>query len=159
MDRWIYYHKLRERLSPDSRRSHYHQGRFQLRQFIGLIRILTGLALFFHHKAQKIFISLTEHTPGVMLIIGASVTCAALMLLAQKKLLTLLNSWQILFLLTATPGNVLALDLTGMILFAFCSANTALAYIFFDLFLEHFPLPRMPKNRTLAFSTHHLDRQ
>jgi drug/metabolite transporter (DMT)-like permease len=125
---------------------------FSGRQLIGLICILTGLALFFHNRIQEIFTSLTQYTLGVILVIGASATWAAYAL-AQKQLLKLFNSQQILllififgsiaFLPTATPDKLLALDLTGMLLLAFCSANTVLAYGCFAEALEHWEASRV----------------
>lgn len=125
---------------------------FSGRQLIGLICILTGLALFFQHKGQEMFTSLTEYTLGVILIIGAAATWAAYAL-AQKQLLKLFNSQQvlllififgsILFLPTAAPGKLLALDLTGMLLLAFCGANTVLAYSCFAEALAHWEASRV----------------
>ena len=125
---------------------------FSGRQLIGLICILTGLVLFFHHKVQEIFTSLTEYTLGVILIIGASATWAAYAL-AQKQTLKLFNSQQvlltififgsILFLPTAAPGKLLALDLTGMLLLAFCGANTVLAYGCFAEALKYWEASRV----------------
>ena len=125
---------------------------FSGRQLIGLLCVLIGLVLFFYHKVQEIFTSLTEYTLGVILIIGASATWAAYAL-AQKQLLKLFNSQQILllifvsgsilFLPTAAPGKLLALDLTGILLLAFCSANTLLAYGCFAEALEHWEASRV----------------
>ena len=125
---------------------------FGIRQLIGLICILIGFGLFFQHKVQEIFTSLTEYTLGIILIIGASVTWAAYAL-AQKQLLKLFNSQQILFLIfafgtlcmlpTADPGTLLGLDLTGIILLAFCSANTLLAYGCFAEALQHWEASRV----------------
>jgi drug/metabolite transporter (DMT)-like permease len=119
---------------------------FSIRQLIGLICILTGFVLFFQHRLQEIFTSLTEYTLGVILIIGASATWAAYAL-AQKQLLKLFNSQQILLLIyfsgailllpTADPGKLLALNLTAILLLAFCGANTLLAYGCFAEALEH----------------------
>ncbi len=71
---------------------------FTIRQVIGLICILMGCGLFFQHRLQEIFTSLTEYTFGVILIIGASVTWAVYAL-AQKQLLKLFTSQQILLLI------------------------------------------------------------
>ena len=125
---------------------------FRIRQLIGLICILTGFVLFFHNKVQEIFTSLTEYTLGVIMIIGASATWAAYAL-AQKQLLKLLNSQQILLLIyfsgaifllpTAAPSKLLALDLTGILILAFCGANTLLAYGCFAEALEHWEASRI----------------
>ena len=125
---------------------------FGIRQLIGLICILIGFGLFFQHRVQEIFTSLTEYTLGIILIIGASVTWAAYAL-AQKQLLKLFNSQQILLLIfafgtlcmlpTADPGKLLGLDLTGIILLAFCSANTLLAYGCFAEALQHWEASRV----------------
>ena len=119
---------------------------FGVRQLIGLICILTGFVVFFQHRLQEIFTSLTEYTLGVILIIGSSATWAVYAL-AQKQLLKLFNSQQILLLIyfsgallllpTAAPGKLLALDVTGILLLAFCGANTLLAYGCFAEALEH----------------------
>jgi drug/metabolite transporter (DMT)-like permease len=111
-----------------------------------------GFGLFFQHRLQEIFTSLTEYTFGVILIIGASVTWAVYAL-AQKQLLNLFNSQQILlliffsgailFLPTAAPSKLLVLDLTGILLLAFCSANTLLAYGCFAEALEHWEASRV----------------
>ncbi len=125
---------------------------FSIRQLIGLICILIGFGLFFQHRVQEIFTSLTEYTLGVILIIGASVTWAAYAL-SQKHLLKLFNSQQILLLIflpgtllllpTAAPGQLLALDLTGILLLIFCSANTLIAYGCFAEALEHWEASRV----------------
>ena len=125
---------------------------FGIRQLIGLICILTGFVLFFQHRLQEIFTSLTEYTLGVILIIGASATWAVYALV-QKQLLKLFNAQQILMLIfflgallllpTAAPGKLLALDLTGILLLAFCSANTLLAYGCFAEALEHWEASRI----------------
>jgi len=125
---------------------------FTIRQLIGLICILIGFGLFFQHRLQEIFTSLTEYTFGVILIIGASVTWAVYAL-AQKQLLKLFTSQQILlliflsgtiiFLPTAAPGTLLALDVTGILLLAFCSVNTLLAYGCFAESLEHWEASRI----------------
>ena len=125
---------------------------FGIRQLIGLICILVGFGLFFHHRVEEIFTSLTEYTLGIILIIGAAATWAAYAL-AQKQLLRLFNAQQILllifcvgtilFLPTAAPGQLLRLDLTGIILLAFCSANTLLAYGCFAEALEHWEASRV----------------
>ena len=125
---------------------------FHARQLIGLICMLIGFGLFFQHRLQEIFTSLTEYTLGVLLIIGASATWAAYAL-AQKQLLKLFNSQQILFLIffsgtivllpTAAPGKLLVLDFTGILLLAFCSVNTLLAYGCFAEALEHWEASRV----------------
>ena len=125
---------------------------FTFRQLIGLICILMGFGLFFQHRLQEIFTSLTEYTFGVILIIGASATWAVYAL-AQKQLLKLFNSQQILlliffsgslvFLPTADPGTLLVLDVTGILLLVFCSANTMLAYGCFAEALEHWEASRI----------------
>jgi drug/metabolite transporter (DMT)-like permease len=125
---------------------------FSIRQLIGLICILTGFVLFFQHRLQEIFTSLTEYTLGVTLIIGASATWAAYALV-QKQLLKLFNSQQILMLIyfsgailllpTVDPGKLLALDLTGILLLGFCGANTLLAYGCFAEALEHWEASRI----------------
>lgn len=119
---------------------------FGVRQLIGLICILTGFVLFFQHRLQEIFTSLTEYTLGVILIIGASATWAVYAL-AQKQLLKRFNSQQILLLIyfsgallllpIAAPGRLVVLDLNGLLLLAFCGANTLLAYGCFAEALEH----------------------
>lgn len=125
---------------------------FSFQQVIGLICILIGFGLFFQHRVQEIFTSLTEYTLGIILIIGSAVTWAVYAL-AQKQLLKLFNSQQILLLIfgfgtifllpTANPGTLLGLDLAGIILLAFCSANTVLAYGCFAEALEHWEASRV----------------
>jgi drug/metabolite transporter (DMT)-like permease len=125
---------------------------FTIRQLIGLICILIGFGLFFQHRLQELFTSLTEYTLGVILIIGASVTWAVYAL-AQKQLLQLFSSQQILlliffsgtlvFLPTADPSTLLLLDGTGILLLAFCSVNTVLAYGCFAEALEHWEASRI----------------
>ncbi|MBW1853681.1 MAG: DMT family transporter, partial [Deltaproteobacteria bacterium] len=73
--------------------------------------------------------------------------------LAQKQLLKLFNSQQILLLIyfsgsilllpTAAPGKVWALNLTGILLLAFCGANTLFAYGCFAEALEHWEASRI----------------
>ena len=125
---------------------------FNLRQLIGLICILIGFGLFFQHRLQEIFTSLTEYTLGIIMIIGAAVTWA-LYALAQKQLLKLFTSQQILFLIffsgtimllpTAAPSTLLLLDVTGILLLAFCSVNTVLAYGCFAEALKHWEVSRI----------------
>jgi drug/metabolite transporter (DMT)-like permease len=125
---------------------------FTIRQLTGLICILIGFGLFFLHRLQEIFTSLTEYTLGVIFIIGASATWAVYAL-AQKQLLKLFSSQQILlliflsgtivFLPTAAPSTLLVLEGTGILLLAFCSANTVLAYGCFAEALEHWEASRV----------------
>lgn len=119
---------------------------FNKLQLFGLLCILSGLTLFFHHRLLEIFSTLSQYTLGVLLML-ISAFCWASYALAQKQLLHHFNSQQILalvyvvgtliFLPFASPQEIFELDGTGIVLLLFCVFNTLLAYGCFAEALVH----------------------
>ncbi len=121
-------------------------------QWLGLVSLLAGMALFFNHRLGEIFTSLGDYTIGILLIVIASITWAAYAL-AQKQLLGELASEQImlviyvagalLFLPPAAPAAILELDAFGWLLLVFASLNTLFAYGAFAEALDHWEASRV----------------
>ncbi len=121
-------------------------------QLLGLALLLTGMALFFNHRLAEIFGSFGDYTLGIVLIVVASVTWAGYAL-AQKQLLNQLASEQIMliiylagalvFLPSASPETLFALDGFSLFLLAFASLNTLFAYGAFAEALDHWEASRV----------------
>lgn len=133
--------------------------RFSLGQGVGLLILLVGFVLFFNQRLQELFTSLTDYTAGVLIMLLAAFVWA-LYGLAQKQLLTVWNSLQVMMviylacalLLTpwAHPQQVFALSpLQAWLLFA-CCLNTLVAYGAFAEALAHWEASRV--SATLAIT-------
>ncbi len=110
---------------------------FSRLQAMGVATFVLGLGLFFDTRLGELLSSLTTYSRGVAWVVLAALLWAGYGL-AQKCLQGALSAsvvlWivylgsTVLLLPIATPGNVLALDATGLGLLAFASANTLVAY-------------------------------
>ncbi|MNF29532.1 putative inner membrane transporter YhbE [compost metagenome] len=133
--------------------------RFSLGQGIGLVVLLLGFALFFNQRLGELLTSLTDYTAGVLIVLLAAFVWVFYGL-AQKQLLTVWNSLQVMMviylacalLLTpwAQPQQVFELSaLQGWLLFA-CCLNTLVAYGAFAEALAHWEASRV--SATLAIT-------
>ena len=126
--------------------------RFARRQWLGFIVLGAGLLLFFNHRLPE----LARPTEGlglsVVLIIVAAVAWA-IYGLAQKRLLSVFTSRQVLWMLyagaaiallpSAEPATVLDLDTLQLAMLAFCCANTLIAYGAFGEALHYWDVSRV----------------
>jgi drug/metabolite transporter (DMT)-like permease len=133
--------------------------RFSLGQGMGLAVLLLGFTLFFNQRLGELLTSLSDYTAGVLIVLLAAFVWAFYGL-AQKQLLTLWNSLQVMMviylacalLLTpwAQPLQVFALSpLQGWLLLA-CCLNTLIAYGAFAEALAHWEASRV--SATLAIT-------
>lgn len=126
--------------------------RFSRMQWIGLLVLVAGQALFFNRRLGELLSRLTDHTVGVLLILLSAVAWAVYGLV-QKRLsrdlpsdviLTVLYLFGALALLApATPGEVRGLGLPQVLLLVFCAANTLIAYGAFAEALNHWEVSRV----------------
>lgn len=133
--------------------------RFSLGQGIGLLILLLGFVLFFNQRLGELLTSLTTYTAGVLIVLAAAFVWTFYGL-AQKQLLTLWSSVQVMMviylacalLLTpwAQPLQALQLSpLQGWLLLA-CCLNTLVAYGAFAEALAHWEASRV--SATLAIT-------
>lgn len=133
--------------------------RFGVGQGIGLALLLSGFALFFNQRLNELLSSLSVYTTGVLIVLAAAFVWAFYGL-AQKQLLTVWNSLQVMMviylacalLLTpwAQPLQVLQLNpVQGWLLLA-CCLNTLVAYGAFAEALAHWEASRV--SATLAIT-------
>lgn len=133
--------------------------RFSLGQALGLLVLVSGFGLFFNQRLEELFTSLGSYTTGVLIVLGAAFVWTFYGL-AQKQLLTVWNSMQVMMviylgcavLLTpwASPLEVLRLSpLQGWLLLA-CCLNTLVAYGAFAEALAHWEASRV--SATLAIT-------
>ncbi len=126
--------------------------RYNLAQWLGLLGILAGLAVFFADQLGK------PMPPGSRYLLGSSFVLAgalswAVYALAQKQLLGRLSSWAILgfiyaaaallLLPAADPARLLALDGLHLGAVAYCALNTLAAYGAFAEALAHWEASRV----------------
>lgn len=133
--------------------------RFSVGQSLGLMVLLCGFVLFFNQRLGELLTSLTDYTTGVLVVLLAAFVWTFYGL-AQKQLLTVWNSVQVMMviylacaaLLTpwAQPMQVLQLSpLQGWLLLA-CCLNTLVAYGAFAEALAHWEASRV--SATLALT-------
>ena len=85
--------------------------RFSLGQVMGLLVLLAGFVLFFNQRLGELLTSLSSYTTGVLIVLLAAVVWT-FYALAQKQLLTLWNSVQVMMViylacaLLLTPGYI-----------------------------------------------------
>lgn len=126
--------------------------RFSLGQGLGLLVLLVGFALFFNQRLDELLNSLTAYTTGVLTVLLAAFVWAFYGL-AQKQLLTVWNSLQVMMviylacalLLTPWAHPLQALELSplqGWLLLA-CCLNTLVAYGAFAEALAHWEASRV----------------
>ena len=133
--------------------------RFSLGQVIGLAILLVGFGLFFNQRLGELLTSLTAYTAGVLTVLLAAFVWTFYGL-AQKQLLTVWNSLQVMMVIYlgcallitpwALPLQVLELSpLQGWLLLA-CCLNTLVAYGAFAEALAHWEASRV--SATLAIT-------
>lgn len=133
--------------------------RFSVGQGVGLAVLLLGFGLFFNQRLGELLTSLSDYTAGVLVVLLAAFVWTFYGL-AQKQLLTVWNSLQVMMviylacalLLTpwAQPWQVAALSpLQGWLLLA-CCLNTLVAYGAFAEALAHWEASRV--SATLAIT-------
>ncbi|WP_268797347.1 DMT family transporter [Pseudomonas huanghezhanensis] len=133
--------------------------RFGLGQFLGLLVLLTGFALFFNQRLVELFTSLSDYTAGVLTVFLAAAVWTFYGL-SQKQLLTVWNSLQVMMVIYlfcallvspwAHPAQALQLStLQGWLLLA-CCLNTLVAYGAFAEALAHWEASRV--SATLALT-------
>ncbi len=126
--------------------------RFSVGQGFGLLVLLVGFALFFNQRLDELLTSLTAYTTGVLIVLLAAFVWTFYGL-AQKQLLTVWNSLQVMMviylacavLLTPWAHPLQALELNplqGWLLFA-CCLNTLVAYGAFAEALAHWEASRV----------------
>jgi drug/metabolite transporter (DMT)-like permease len=126
--------------------------RFTLLQWGGLAVLFFGMALFFNRRLGELLLGVTQSTEGVLFIIAAAAAWG-IYGLAQKQLLHVLPSSVILLVIyifgalvffpVSTPGDLLGLDVTHLLLLAFCAVNTLFAYGCFAEALAHWEASRI----------------
>ncbi|TLX59500.1 EamA family transporter [Stutzerimonas nosocomialis] len=131
--------------------------RFSLGQGLGLLVLLAGFALFFSERLVELFSSLGAYTLGVLTVLAAA-ACWAFYGLAQKQLLTVWSSLQVMMviylsctaLLTfwAHPLQLLELSPLQGWLLAACCLNTLIGYGAFAEALAHWEASKV--SATLA---------
>jgi drug/metabolite transporter (DMT)-like permease len=133
--------------------------RFSVGQFLGLVILLTGFALFFNQRLTELLTSMSEYTTGVLTVFLASGVWVFYSL-SQKQLLTVWNSLQVMMVIYlfcallitpwAHPAQVFQLNpLQGWLLLA-CCLNTLVAYGAFAEALAHWEASRV--SATLAIT-------
>ncbi len=133
--------------------------RFLPRQWLGFTMLGIGLLLFFNNRLPE----LTRPTQGLGLGVALMVVAAiawAIYGLAQKQLLTVFTSRQVLWMLyvgasiallpTAAPMAVLKMDGLQLSMLAFCCANTVIAYGAFGEALHYWDVSRVSAVLTTA---------
>ncbi|RJG09961.1 DMT family transporter [Pseudomonas cavernicola] len=133
--------------------------RFSVGQGIGLAVLLLGFGLFFNQRLHELLSSLTAYTTGVLIVLLAAFVWTFYGL-AQKQLLTVWNSVQVMMVIYlacaallmpwAQPVQILSLSpLQGWLLLA-CCLNTLVAYGAFAEALAHWEASRV--SATLAIT-------
>ncbi len=126
--------------------------RFVWGQWLGLVVIVVGLALFFREQVIGAALTTARYTLGSSMVLAAAFSWAAYALI-QKQLLLRLRSPQILtgiYCLSAIllfplakPQQLLALDGLHWSLLLYCSINTLVAYGAFAEALAHWQASRV----------------
>ena len=106
-------------------------------EWVGVVLLLGGFALFFNDKLEEIFSSLNDYSPGILLVVLASVMWGVYGLL-QKTLLRSIDSVQltclmylggvVLLLPFISPFTITSLNAIQLGALLFCSLNLVLAY-------------------------------
>ncbi|MEH6583392.1 MAG: DMT family transporter [Halioglobus sp.] len=132
---------------------------FSALQWLGVMAFTLGLLLFFHHRLRALASVEESYLLGMLLLILASITWASYGL-AQKQLLKQVKANDLLlliyiagalcFLPGSSPGQIQQLDGFGLIVLAFVSLNTIIAYSSFGLAMTHWEASRVSAVITLA---------
>ena len=133
--------------------------RFAPRQWLGFFVLGMGMLLFFNRRLPELARPTVGLGLGVALMIVAAIAWA-IYRLAQKRLLTVFTSRQVLWMLyvgatiallpAAAPITMLNLDGLQLSMLAFCCANTLIAYGAFGEALHYWDLSRVSAVLTTA---------
>jgi drug/metabolite transporter (DMT)-like permease len=125
---------------------------FAGRQWLGFSVLGAGLLLFFNRRLPELTRPTEGLGLGVSLLLAAAVTWA-IYGLAQKRLLAVFSSGQVLWMLyvgatvallpALAPRAVLGLNAMQLSMLAFCCANTLIAYGAFGEALQHWEVSRV----------------
>jgi drug/metabolite transporter (DMT)-like permease len=132
---------------------------FSALQWLGVIGFTVGLLLFFHHRLRVLASVDESYLLGLLLLLLAAATWASYGL-AQKQLLKHVNANDLLlliyiagtlcFLPASSPNQIQQLDGLGLILLAFASLNTIIAYGSFGIAMTHWEASRVSAVITIA---------
>ena len=133
--------------------------RFSTRQWLGVAGLCLGLLLFFHQRLNSSILTSDTYLTGIALIVAAAVVWSVYGL-AQKQLLIEHHAKDILLLIflagtfflwpMAEPRQIQGLNMTQLILLAFCGLNTIIAYGSFGLAMSYWQASRVSAVITLA---------
>jgi drug/metabolite transporter (DMT)-like permease len=124
---------------------------FNRLQWLGLLTLVSGLALFFHNRLTELTDLDTDLGKGVVLIFLAALVWAFYAIAqkmlqgrmtAQSVLLVIYVSASVALLPTTVPGSIAGLSLWALALLVFCSLNTLVAYGAFAEALKHWEATR-----------------
>ena len=111
--------------------------RLSLLEIGGAVMLLSGLILFFNDRLADLFLSLSQFTTGVLIILFAATTWAAYALM-QKPLLRVLTAKQLTLLIYiigvcvllpfSTVSLLMDMQLIHVLALLFCCLNTIVAY-------------------------------
>lgn len=132
---------------------------FSALQWLGVIGCVVGLLLFFHHRLRVLASVDESYLFGLLLLLFAAATWTCYGL-AQKQLLKHVNANDLLlliyiagtlcFLPASSPNQIQQLDSLGLILLAFASLNTIIAYGSFGIAMTHWEASRVSAVITIA---------
>ncbi|MCB1701673.1 MAG: DMT family transporter [Pseudomonadales bacterium] len=121
-------------------------------QWLGVVAFSVGLLLFFHHRLLALANVADSYLFGLLMLLLASVTWVVYGL-AQKRLLRdvaandllllIYIAGAICFLPAASPGQVMQLETPGLVMLAFASLNTIVAYSSFGIAMTHWEASRV----------------
>lgn len=133
--------------------------RFTAVQWLGVMAFTAGLLLFFHHRLYALAGVGEGYLLGLMLLVLAAVTWTGYGM-AQKQLLKHVNANDLLLLIyvagallylpASSPTQVLKLDGLGLVMLAFASLNTIIAYGSFGVAMTHWEASRVSAVITIA---------
>lgn len=132
---------------------------FSAVQWLGVVALVFGLLLFFHHRLQALATVEASYLTGMLLVILAGLVWAGYGL-AQKRLIRHVSANDLLlliyiagtlcFLPFSSPAQVLQLQTVGWVALAFASLNTLIAYGSFGYAMTHWEASRVSAIITLA---------
>ena len=125
---------------------------FSLWQYLGLVVLILGLALFFNDRITTLLSSLSNYTVGVLAIVLAGLFWT-IYTMAQKQLLKTFAPETIMLIVFCTCGLLLLpfasltqitqLKLNQLLLVALCGFNTSAAYLCLAEALKHWEASRI----------------
>ncbi|MEH6567489.1 MAG: DMT family transporter [Halioglobus sp.] len=132
---------------------------FSALQWLGVAAFTTGLVLFFHHRLRSLASEDESYLLGMAFLLLAAITWAAYGL-AQKQLIKHVNANDLLlliyiagsvcFLPAASPNQIQNLDRVGLLMLAFASLNTIIAYGCFGKAMTHWESSRVSATISLT---------